>query len=85
MVGYWIPGYLTNTVFMVAQNNDLRLGPKRIEIFIAFDRQNTHHRNGFWGAFLVKCPIFAQSDFAVCVEALDAAHIIGMAFGAPFS
>ncbi len=62
-----------NTVFMVAQNNDPRLGLKRIEIFITFDRQNTHCRNGFWGAFLAKCLIFAQSDFAVCVEMLNAA------------
>ena len=62
-----------NKVFMVAQNKNLRLDPKRIEIFIAFDRQNTHGRNGFWGAFLAKCPIFTQSDFAVCVEVLDAA------------
>ncbi len=62
-----------NTVFMVAQNNNPRLGPMRIEIFIAFDRQNTHCRNGFWGAFLAKCPTFAQSDFAVCVKALEAA------------
>ena len=62
-----------NTVFMVAQKNNLRLGPKRIEIFITFDCQNTHCRNGFWGTFLAKCPLFAQSDFAVCVEMLNAA------------
>jgi hypothetical protein len=37
-----------------------------------FDCQDTHRQNGLGRSFLAKSTIFAQGDFAVLVETLDA-------------
>jgi hypothetical protein len=53
-------------------NDNPRLSTEREEIFILFNGQDAHGGNGFWSAFLMKCPVFPKSDFAISSKAFNA-------------
>ncbi len=46
--------------FAIAQNNDMRFGPKGHQLLILLDSEDTHRGDGFWSTFLTKCPEISQ-------------------------
>ena len=62
-----------NSVFAISQDNYGRLFPKREELFILFNCEDTHGRDGTRGAFLVQCTILTKGDLLKRTHALNAA------------
>ncbi len=60
--------------FTVSQDNDTRLGPKRHQLIVLFNGEDTHCRNSFWGTFSTKSSVFPQGDFP------NGAHILNTMF-----
>ncbi len=50
-----------DAVFPIAQHNDTRFGAKGHQLFVLFDSEDTHSRDGLRSTLLTKCPVFAQS------------------------
>jgi hypothetical protein len=57
-----------NSVFVIPQNNNARLSPKREEIFILFHCEDTHGRDCVRRTFLAQCAILAKGDLFECTQ-----------------
>ena len=55
--------FAPNSVFVISQYNNARLSPKREELFILFNGEDTHGGNGTRRALLAQCTIFTKGDF----------------------
>ena len=51
-----------NSVFVIPQNNNARLSPKREEIFILFNCEDTHGRDCARRALLAQCAIPTKGE-----------------------
>ena len=49
-----------DTFFMIAKDNDERLGAEGKEVFILFDGYDAHNRDGSWGTIFSHVMIFAD-------------------------
>ncbi len=72
--------FLPHSVFMIAEDNDLRLCAKRMEILILFNGKDTHRWNCLRRTFFVESPIFTQCNFFIGVKLLNAAFFFKEAF-----
>jgi hypothetical protein len=61
-----------DVVFMISKYDNPRLSMEQEEIFILFNGQDAHGRNGFRSAFLAERPVLPKSDFAISSEAFNA-------------
>jgi hypothetical protein len=60
--------------FTIVQNDDTRLGPKRHQLLILFNGEDTHRGDGLWSTFLTEGSVLAHSDFP------KSAHLFNTAF-----
>ena len=77
--------FTPKVVFMIAQDNDPRFCTKREKIFVLFDSQNAHSRNGFRCTFFAKGAILSKSDFTISIETVDAMFFLLIALQPNFS
>ena len=77
--------FTPKAVFMIAQDNDPRFCTKREKIFVLFDSQNAHSRNGFRCTFFAKGAILSKSDFTISIETFDAMFFLSIALQPNFS
>jgi hypothetical protein len=64
--------FAPNSVFVISQDNDARLCPKREELFILFNCEDTHGRDGTRRTLLAQCTILAKGDLLKRTHALNA-------------
>ena len=57
-----------NAIFVIAEDNDTRLGAVRKQVLIAFDCWNAHCGNGARGALFTHCPIFAKINLFIGIQ-----------------
>jgi hypothetical protein len=62
--------------FTITQNDNTRLRPKRHQILVLLNGENTHRRDGLWSTFLSECPVFAESDFSKSAHFFDTAFLL---------
>jgi hypothetical protein len=60
--------------FTIAQHDNTRLGPKRHQMFVLLNGENTHRGDGLWSTVLSEGPVLAKSDFP------ESAHLFNIAF-----
>jgi hypothetical protein len=58
----------------IAQHDNTRLGPKRHQMLVLLNGENTHRGDGLWSTFLLEGPVLAKSNFP------ESAHLINTAF-----
>jgi len=60
--------------FTITQNDNTRLGPKRHQMLVLLNGENTHRGDGLWSTFLSEGPVLAKSDSP------ESAHLFNTAF-----
>jgi hypothetical protein len=72
--------FLPHAVFVIAEDNDLRLCPKGTKICIRFNGKDTHRGNCPRCTLFAEGPIFAQRNLFISDEFLNAAFFFKEAF-----
>ena len=62
--------------FTITQYDYTRLGPKRHQLFVLFDGEDTHCGDGLWGTLLTKSPVFSQGDFSKGTHFLNTSFLL---------
>jgi len=63
--------------FTIAQNDNMRLGPKRHQMLVLLNGdENTHRGDGLWSTFLSEGPVLAKSDFPVSAHLFNTSFLL---------